>query len=153
MKEPPGPILPDDRRLDGLTMIHWRAGRHLVWDATVVDTISPTNVQAAAATAGSAAETATERKNAKYIELLKTHFFVSLALETLGPINTAGQNFLSVLDRCLTLATSDKRENCFLLQRLSITIQSFNSVAFQGTLPRLDSNWERQTFLFIQIKP
>src|SRR6218665_200502 len=29
-------------------------------------------------------------------------------------------------------------ETCFLLQRLSITIQRFNSVAFRGTLPALD---------------
>src|SRR6218665_3459050 len=43
---------------------------------------------------GSAAEIATERKNSKYSELVNTHFFVPIALETLGPINVAGPNFL-----------------------------------------------------------
>src|SRR6218665_624259 len=87
----------DGRRPDGLTMIPWRAGRHLVWDATVVDTLAPSYVQASATMAGSAAEIATERKNSKYSELLSTHFFVPIALETLGPINIAGHNFLSEL--------------------------------------------------------
>ena len=104
-------------------MIPWRAGRHLVWDATVVDrpTLAPSYVQASATMAGSAAEIATERKNSKYSELLNTHFFVPIALETLGPINVAGHNFLSELGRSLMLATGDNRETCFLYQRLSIT--------------------------------
>src|SRR6218665_427500 len=63
IKEPP----------DGLTMIPWHAGRHLVWDATVVDTLATSYVQAKAAMAGAAAEIATERKNAKYSALLNTH--------------------------------------------------------------------------------
>src|SRR6218665_288544 len=138
IKEPPGLTRTDGRRPDGLTMIPWRAGRHLVWDATVVDTLAPSYVQASATMAGSAAEIATERKNSKYSELLNTHFFVPIALETLGPINVAGHNFLSELGRSLMLATGDNRETCFLYQRLSITIQRFNSVAFQGTLPGLN---------------
>src|SRR6218665_52589 len=75
----------DARRPDGLTMIPWHAGRHLVWDATVVDTLESSYVQATAAMAGAAAEIATERKNAKYSALLNTHVFVPLAMETLGP--------------------------------------------------------------------
>src|SRR6218665_2536013 len=96
----------------GLTMMPWRAGRHLVWDATVVDTLAPSYVQASATMAGSAAEIATERKNSKYSELVNTHFFMPIALETLGPINVAGHNFLSELGRSLMLATGDNRETC-----------------------------------------
>src|SRR6218665_2648646 len=40
IKEPPGLLRTDGRRPDGLTMIPWYAGRHLVWDATVVDTLA-----------------------------------------------------------------------------------------------------------------
>src|SRR6218665_2898198 len=75
-------------------------------------------------------------KNVKYSALLNTHVSVPLALETLGPINVTGQNFLRDLGRKLTTSTVDKRETCFLLQRLSVTIQRFNSVAFRGTLDR-----------------
>src|SRR6218665_1120850 len=77
-------------------------------------------------------------KNAKYSALLNTHVFVPLALETLGPINVTGQNFLRDLGCKLTMSTGDNRETCFLLQHLSITIQRFNSVAFRGTLPEPD---------------
>src|SRR6218665_1675056 len=48
--------------------------RHLVWDATMVDTLALSYVQAAMA--GAAAEIATERKNPKYSALLNTHVFV-----------------------------------------------------------------------------
>src|SRR6218665_1955912 len=77
-------------------------------------------------------------KNVKYSALLNTHVFVPLAMETLGPINVTGQNFLRDLGRKLTTSTGDNRDTCFLLQRLSITIQRFNSVAFRGTLPEPD---------------
>src|SRR6218665_1977107 len=70
--------------------------------------------------AGAAAE-----KNANYSALLNMHVFVPIALETLGPINVTGQNFLQDLCRKLTTATGDDRETCFLLQHLSITIQRF----------------------------
>src|SRR6218665_4193304 len=86
-----------------------------------VHTLADSYVQASATMAGSEAEIASERKNSKYSELdLNTHFFVPIALETLGPINIAGHNFLSELGRCRMLATGDNRETCFLYQRLSI---------------------------------
>src|SRR6218665_1833712 len=57
IKVPPGLIRTDGRKPDGLTMIPWCASRHLVWDATVVDTLAPSSVQASA----TMAEIATER--------------------------------------------------------------------------------------------
>src|SRR6218665_2045215 len=59
-------------------------------------------------------------------------------LTHVGPINVTGQNFLRDLGRKLTTSKGDNRETCFLLQRLSVTIQRFNSVAFRGTLPEPD---------------
>ena len=41
-------------------------------------------------------------------------------METLGPINVTGQNFLRDLGCKLTTSTGDSRETCFLLQRLSM---------------------------------
>ena len=55
----------------------------------------------------------------------------------IGTYDQACQNFLSELGRSLMLATGDNRKTYFFYQRLSITIQRFNSVAFQGTLPGL----------------
>src|SRR6218665_451841 len=64
-KEPPSLIRTDGRRPDGLTTIPWRAGRHLVWDAPVVDSLAPSYVQASATMAGSAAVGAPQKGKTK----------------------------------------------------------------------------------------
>ena len=91
----------DGKRPDGTTLIPWRAGRNLVWDATVVDTLAPSYLQATAVTAGAAAEIADNRKNHKYQTLLDTHVFIPLALETLGPINLRGLELITDTGRRL----------------------------------------------------
>jgi len=40
-KEPQGMSRADGKRPDGATLVPWKAGRTLVWDATVVDTLAP----------------------------------------------------------------------------------------------------------------
>jgi hypothetical protein len=84
-------------------------------------------------TAGAAAEKASDRKLDKYSQLSSTYFFVPLAFETLGPINNEGLTFLSDLGQKLGTVTGDPRETSFLFQRISMTIQRFNAVAFGGT--------------------
>ena len=53
-------------------------------------------------------------------------------METLGPINDKGLEFIADLGRHLTQATGEPRESSFF-QRLSITIQRFNAVALSGS--------------------
>src|SRR6218665_600946 len=106
-----------------------RAGRCLVWDATVADTLAASYLANTSTTAGSAAEAAATRKQAKYHELSNTHIYIPLALETLGPINNTGMDFISDLSR----STGDPKVSSFLFQRLSISVQRFNAVAFRGT--------------------
>src|SRR6218665_931862 len=79
IKEPPGLTRTDGRRPDGLTMIPWRAGRHLVWDVTVVDTLAPSYVQASATMAGSAADIPPRGKILNIANSL-THTFSCLLL-------------------------------------------------------------------------
>ena len=81
-----------------------------------------------------AAEAAATRKRAKFAEIIQSHIFVPIAIETLGPINMDGQRFLDSLDERLSSVSSDPRETTFLYQRLSVLIQIFNPVAFRGTL-------------------
>ena len=57
-----------------------------------------------------------------------------LAFETFGPLNEDEEEFLSTLGKRISAITGDKRESCFLRQRLSICIQRFNSVCVKGTL-------------------
>ena len=52
VKEPPGLVRSDGKRPDGLTLIPWRAGRSLVWDATVADTLAASYLANTSTTAG-----------------------------------------------------------------------------------------------------
>src|SRR6218665_187377 len=133
VKEPPGLVRSDGKRPDGLTLIPWRASPSLVWDAMVTDTLTASYLANTSTTAGATAEAVATRKQAKYQELSNTHVFIPLALETLGPINNTGMDFISDLARDLTRSTGDPREASFIFQRLSICVQRFNAVAFRGT--------------------
>ena len=83
----------------------------------------------------SVAERAAERKILKYAALPTNIIFqpVAFDFETLGPINQSGADFISEIGRRLEQASGDAQERCFLFQRLSITVQRFNSVTFIGS--------------------
>ena len=104
----------------------------MAWDATVADTVAESYLAKTAIEAGAAAEAA-GRKEVKYVQITNTHHFVPLAFETLGPINSKGTAFLSELGRRISTCTGDARESAFLFQRLSVTIQRFNRIAFEGS--------------------
>ena len=138
IKEPVGLLRSDGKRPDGLTLIPWQGGRSLVWDATVTNTVATSYAMASSTTAGAAAEMAATRKHSKYVALSVTHDFIPLAFETLGPINEEGLAFIKTLGKRIKDVTGDSRETAFLFQRLSITIQRYNAVAFRGTFAELE---------------
>ena len=73
-------------------------------------------------------------EESKYAEIIQSHHFVPIAIETLGPINMDGQLFLDGLGERLSSISCDPKETTFLYQRLSVLIQIFNAVAFRGSL-------------------
>src|SRR6476469_529347 len=76
--------------------------------------VHPTLVVTTNALAGAAAKNAATLKNQKYSALTATHFFVPVAVETLGPWNEDGFSFIPELGRRMSLATGDLRETKFL---------------------------------------
>jgi hypothetical protein len=58
------------------------------------------------------------------------HLFFPIAFEVMGPINQAGQDFISELGRQISSSTDHPRETSFLFQRLSVAVQRFNAVSF-----------------------
>ena len=128
VKEPVGLLRSDGKRPDGLTQIPWQAGKCMTWDVTVTDTLAESYLLATSSAAGAAAEGAADRKVLKYQSLDQTHTFVPMAFETLGPINSKGEDFFNDLGRRISACTSDTRETAVLFQRLSLTVQRFNAV-------------------------
>ena len=141
IKEPQGLLRSDGKRPDGLTLIPWQDGRCATWDVTVTDTVAASYLNATSCTAGSAAEAAASRKEEKYAAISSNYLFFPLAFETFGPINQAGCDFLSSLGHRLSLVTDDPRESSFLFQRLSVSIQRFNSVCFCNSFGNLPAQF------------
>ena len=133
LKEPAGLLRADGKWPDGLTQILWQGGRCLTWDVTVTDTLAESYLATTLVVPGSAAEGAASRKELKYQLQSNSHLFNPIAFETFGPINSKGSCFLVELGRRLTVRTGEKRETAFLFQRLSMAIQRFNAICFQGS--------------------
>jgi len=77
---------------------------------------------------GLAADQAATRKSAKYVDFAAAHIFQPIAVENLGPINASALDFISNLGEKISYLSGDDREAQFLFQRISVTIQRFNSV-------------------------
>ena len=105
----------------------------MAWDATVVDTLAKSYLYTSFTDVGSAAKAAAKRKTSKYSALSSCHIFIPVAVETLGPINEAGDSFLAQVGKLLSSKSDDPRETFFLFQRISIIIKRFNEIAFRGT--------------------
>ena len=68
----------------------------------------------------------------KYLNLTSSYEVIPVALETMGPMNFTGAEFIRDLGRKMTQCSGDSRETGFLWQRLSIALQRFNAVCFRG---------------------
>ena len=121
--EPVGICSSDGKRPDGATVLPWRSGRILVWDATCPDTFAPSHRDLVTRGAGAVADQAEERNKAKYAELATTHHFVPLAVET-----TVLMIFLE-LGRRIKDESGEPLAYQYLLQRISVAVQRGNAAA------------------------
>ena len=131
-KEPSGLLRDDGKRPDGCTLIPWRNGKCLTWDVTAPDTLATSHLPRTSVEAGAAAESAAKKKVAKYANLTRTHHFVAVAIESLGPCNADGLTFLREIGRRLSVLSGDPRETSFLFQRVSVINQRCNAAAIAG---------------------
>jgi len=133
VKEPSGLNRQDGKRPDGLSLIPWQSGKPLLWDVTVASTLAGSYVDTAATGAGLVADQAADRKTAKYADLRAQYVFQPVSVENLGPFSSSTLDFLRDLGRRISHISGDDREVLFLFQRISVTIQRFNSVLFHDS--------------------
>ena len=109
----------------------------MAWDATIVTTLTDSYIEASSTCAGSASESASVRKWAKYSSLPSEYLFQPIALESLGTASTDTATFLSDLGRLISGVSGDPREGFYLWQRVSVCLQRFNSVFLRQSFEEL----------------
>ena len=127
--EPPGLDRGDGPRPDGITVLPFSGGRSLVWDCicTCVDTFAGVHLNRSAMDAGTAANSAEERKRRKYVALVEAHQFEPIAVETMGVFAESTGVVLRAIGRCFVEATWEPREVNWIRQNLAIAIQLGNA--------------------------
>ena len=133
MLEPTGLCRSDGKRPDGVTIIPWKSGRTLVWDATCTDTFAASHLAQAAREAGAIAALAEERKKAKYLDLARTHHFVAVVVETAGAMGSDALDFFADIGSRVKAVTNEAQSRAFILQQVSVALQRGNAASVLGT--------------------
>ena len=132
----------DGKWPDGISVVPWKNGKLLVWDATCPDTFVPSHSSLASGEAGAVAAQAEVRKYSKYCHLDSSYTFVPVAIETSGAMGPRSTEFLKELGYHLRQATVEVKASMYLLQRLSVAIQRGNSTSVLGTISLSDAAFE-----------
>ena len=133
--EPPGLHSDTAKRPDGRTLVPWKSGRYLAWDATISHTLAASYRTQSARGAGSLANSKETLKIRKYEGLPDSFIFQPISLETLGTLGKRTEEFLRELGARVVAETAQPRAGEYLLQRLSIDVQRGNAVAVTLTIP------------------
>ncbi|KAI8441519.1 hypothetical protein MSG28_015107 [Choristoneura fumiferana] len=126
----------DGKRPDGMSLIPWKTGRALVWDATCTDTLAASYLPATTKCAGAAADARKRLKVTKYSCLSAQYHFFAFGVETLGPWGKGALELHRELSNRLREATGKTRAGSFLAQRISIAVQRGNAACVMGTKKR-----------------
>eukprot|EP00731_Ephydatia_muelleri_P000771 Em0001g771a len=142
--EPSGLYRSNGKRPDGVSIVPWKCGQLLVWDATCPDTFAPSYSTIAAHQVGAVTQQAEDRKMQKYKHLYSCYFFTPVAIETSGVFGPKIKEFLKELGFRLRQVSGKANSFAYLTQRLSVAIQRGNAASVLGTI-KMDS--EEEEFL------
>ena len=82
------------------TVVLWKSGKLLLWDATCLDVFSPSYVASAVSEAG-VVDGLDEEKKEKYCNLVPSHLFTPVPIELSGSFGPQTLDFVKELDHCL----------------------------------------------------
>ena len=111
------------KRPDGVTLVPWKCGKLLVWDATCVNTYAPSYSRVASQEAGAVADQAEKRKSDKYSNMdPNMYLFAPVVIETSGVFGKLTLSFLKDLAcrvRKVSGEVSTTRSLCSMLYQLT----------------------------------
>ena len=81
---------------------------------------------------------AASRNEQKYADLDSRYLFESIAVETLGVLNSSDNSLLKEIGNNISLNTGESREVSFLHQCISVLVQRFNATLLHDSLPTID---------------
>ena len=132
-REPHSLCTSGGKRPDGVTLVPWKKGRCLAWDATCPDTFALSHVHSSSTQAGSAAAAAERKKQQKYADVITGIDFVPVAIETSGVWGEQALELVTELGRRIAAVTFEPRSTTFLRQRISVAVQRGNAGCILGT--------------------
>uniref|UniRef100_A0A8D8RZN0 Reverse transcriptase domain-containing protein n=1 Tax=Cacopsylla melanoneura TaxID=428564 RepID=A0A8D8RZN0_9HEMI len=133
--EPVGLTRDVNLRPDGISIVPWENGKHLIWDATCTDTLAPSNLQYSVRESGLCAENACRKKHEKYAMLEENYEFVGFAVETFGVICKEGLGLLKKIGKLLIDKTGNVRAGKYLRQIVGVEVQRGNAACVIGACP------------------
>jgi len=77
---------------------------------------------------------AVSKNTEKYSSLLSTYMFEPITVENLGTLSSSTLDSLVELGRRISSQSGNVRESSYLLQRISVAVQRFNSVLLHDSL-------------------
>ena len=113
--EPTSLTRSDGKRPDGVTLIPWKNGKLLVWDATCPDTLAQSYRMNATSGVGAVAAMAEERKLKKYHSMSSHHIIMPVVFETLGAVGPRSLQFLKDLSNRIRKTTGEVKAHQYLL--------------------------------------
>ena len=122
-------------------MAPWSQGKHPVRDATCVDTFCASNLRHSSTGPGGVAAMAESAKANRYAQLDPVYQSQPIALEICGSIGPDSLSFLKALGRRLMLTTGEPRSCSFMLQHLSVAVQTGNAMSVLGSIATASANY------------
>eukprot|EP00731_Ephydatia_muelleri_P036157 Em0207g4a len=130
-------------RSDGVSIVPWKCGQLLVWNATCTDTLAPSYSTIAAHQVGAVAQQAEDRKMHKY-KHLPMLLFHSSGNRDKWSFWTKDNRVPEELGHRLRQVSGEANSFAYLTQRLSVAVQRGNAASVLGTI-KMDS--EEEEFL------
>ena len=119
-----------------MTFFTFKGSKARVWGATCTDSFSTSNRYTTILNSGSASSAAEDLKRRKYSQLETDLEFVPVAVETSGIIGAVECSLLTNIGHCISRATSDPRQMCYILEQMSAAIIRANALAIISSLGR-----------------